>query len=79
MQSVTFAMPTLSTAQMSRQDQTDLVVNQATAAIVSGYLEHMNAALQKADPTIRPAASFLSQEELLALVNSVQTALRFNT
>ena len=43
MDKVTFALPTLATAEMSRQDQIDLIVNQATAAIVCKYLEHMNA------------------------------------
>ena len=47
MQSITFAVPTLTTAQMARQDQIDILVNQATAAIVCCYLEHMNAAINK--------------------------------
>lgn len=47
MQSITFAVPTLTTAQMVRQDQIDILVNQATAAVVCCYLEHMNAAINK--------------------------------
>lgn len=47
MQSITFAVPTLATAQMARQDQIDVQVNQATAAIVCCYLEHMNTAINK--------------------------------
>jgi len=47
MQSITFAVPTLATAQMARQDQIDILVNQATAAIVCCYLEHMNTAINK--------------------------------
>jgi len=47
MQSITFAVPALATAQMTRQDQIDILVNQATAAIVCCYLEHMNAAINK--------------------------------
>jgi hypothetical protein len=47
MQSITFAVPTLATAQMARQDQIDIQLNQATAAIVCCYLEHMNAAINK--------------------------------
>jgi hypothetical protein len=45
MQSITFAAPTLSTAQMSSNDQIDILLNQATAAIVCCYLEHMNTAI----------------------------------
>jgi hypothetical protein len=47
MQSIKFAVPTLATAEMARQDQIDIVVNQATAAIVCCYLEHMNTAINK--------------------------------
>src|SRR5689334_5496247 len=44
---VNFAVPSLATAEMSRQDQIDIMVNQATAAIVCCYLEHMNTAINK--------------------------------
>jgi len=47
MQSITFAVPTLATAQMGTQEQIDIGVNQATAAIVCCYLEHMNTAINK--------------------------------
>jgi len=47
MQSITFAVPVLATAQMTRQDQIDAQLNQATAAIVCCYLEHMNTAINK--------------------------------
>ena len=50
MQSITFAVPVLATAQMTRQDQIDVQLNQATAAIVCCYLEHMNAAISKGLP-----------------------------
>ena len=50
MQSITFAFPTLTTAQMTRQDQIDVTVNQATAAIVCCFLEHMNVAINKGLP-----------------------------
>jgi hypothetical protein len=46
-QSINFAVPTLGIAQMARQDQIDILVNQATAAIVCCYLEHMNTAINK--------------------------------
>ena len=50
MQSITFATPTLTTAQMNRQDQIDILVNQATAAVVCCCLEHMNTAINKGIP-----------------------------
>lgn len=87
MQSITFALPALTTAQMTRQDQIDILVNQATAAIVCCYLEHMNAAINKG---ITGAASgvssggaqspftagFITTPELVSLINDVQGALR---
>lgn len=50
MQSITFAVPTLATSEMSRQDQIDIVVNQAAAGIICCYLEHMNTAIEKGIP-----------------------------
>ena len=47
MQSIAFAVPTLATAQMAKNDQIDTQLNQATAAIVCCYLEHMNTAINK--------------------------------
>ena len=88
MQTITFAVPTLATAEMARQDQIDILVNQATTAIVCSYLEHMNTAINKgitgatlatdATEANRAAASvgFISQAELVTLINNVQTALR---
>jgi tRNA C32,U32 (ribose-2'-O)-methylase TrmJ len=76
MESVTFAVPSLGTADMARQDQIDIVVNQAAAAIVCCYLEHMNTAIEKADTFSTASAQFLSTTELTALINSVQQALR---
>jgi len=84
MQSITFAVPTLATAEMSRQDQIDIVVNQATAAIVCCYLEHMNTAINKgisgatsaSSPNTTAAVAFISTTELVTLINDVQSALR---
>jgi hypothetical protein len=92
MQSITFAVPALATAQMTRQDQIDILVNQATAAIVCCYLEHMNAAITKgitgatttgavpipgtASSTTAGATAFLTTTELVGLINDVQGALR---
>ena len=88
MQSITFAAPTLATAAMARQDQIDILVNQATTAIVCCYLEHMNTAINKGltgatlatDATevnrAALAVGFISQAELVTLINNVQTALR---
>lgn len=81
MQSITFAVPSLATAQMTRQDQIDILVNQTTAVIVCCYLEHMNAAIAKgiAGATSTAgggSAGFLTTAELVSLINDVQGALR---
>ena len=79
MQGIKFSHPTLTTLQMSRQDQIDVSVNQATAAIVCCYLEHMNAAIAKeifgpgVDSTGFP---FITTTEIVTLVNNIQAALR---
>jgi hypothetical protein len=82
MQSITFAFPTLTTAQMTRQDQIDVTLNQSTAAVVCCYLEHCNAAIAKgiagATTTSNAGTSvgFIDTAELITLINNVQTALR---
>ena len=79
MQSITFAAPTLATAQMGTQDQIDIGVNQATAAIVCCYLEHMNTAITKgiagatvASNTTNPAGGGASS--IAASVGFISTA-----
>jgi hypothetical protein len=71
MQSITFAVPTLTTAQMARQDQIDIVVNQAAAAIVCAWLEHITAAMNKGN-----FGGFLTSASLVSTINDVQGALR---
>ena len=71
MQSLTFAMPTLTTAQMARQDQIDIVVNQAAAAIVCAWLDHITAAMNKGN-----FGGFLNSAQLASAINDVQGALR---
>lgn len=73
MQSITFSVPVLAASQMSKQDQIDIVVNQATASIVCCYLEHMNTFINKGSTG---SAIFFEVSELVALINSVQGALR---
>ena len=75
MESITFAVPSLSTASMSKADQIDIVLNQATAAVICCYLEHMNRAIDKGLTTIT-GAGFFTQAELVSLINDVQAALR---
>ena len=80
MQNITFALPTVATAGMSASDQRDILLNQATAAIVGEYLRHMNVALEKGI-LVPPATSgidnsFVSQSDLVALINNVQAALK---
>ena len=84
MQSITFATPTLTTAQMNRQDQIDILVNQAAAAVVCCYLEHLNTAIEKGIPgatstitsTGASQVGFMTTTELVTLINDVQGALR---
>ncbi|MFM1798444.1 MAG: hypothetical protein RLZZ117_722 [Cyanobacteriota bacterium] len=61
---------------MSRQDQIDLIVNQATASIVCAYLEHMNTAINKGLTSSTQGTAFITATELGSLINTVQTALR---
>jgi hypothetical protein len=63
---------------MTKADQMDIVLNQATAAIVCSYLEHMNKALDKgvAVSATGAGSAFFNQTELVSLINDIQTALR---
>lgn len=65
-------MPNLAIAQMTRQDQIDVTVNQATASVICCYLEHKNTSITKG----APGDHDISPAELLNLINTVQTALR---
>ena len=73
---ITFATPSLATSAMAKQDQNDFMVNQATAAIVCSYLEHMNKALEKDISTSERGVAFISTSELASLINTVQSALK---
>ena len=72
MDSVTFALPTVGTAAMTSADQLRLVNRQALTIIVSSYLEHLNTAIAKEGNT---PANFVTQAELISLINAVQQAL----
>jgi hypothetical protein len=76
MATITFSSPVLSTAQVARQDQIDICANQAVAAIICTYLEHMNVAIEKGLTTSTSGAGFITESELVSLINSVQGALR---
>jgi hypothetical protein len=73
--SVAFALPTLPTGSMSRDDQQALIVNQAAAAIISAWLEHA-AALSEAGITGNTGQFTVTSGELVTLINDVQGALR---
>lgn len=76
MQSISYALPTINT--ISKQDQIDLLVVQATGAIVSAYIEHLNVGIQKGLRGFEDinAQGVLNTDEIINLVNSVQVALR---
>jgi|GEM_PF-4216598 len=84
MENVTFALPTLGSTAMSPNDQTAVLVNQATAVIVSAWLAHQNVVLETGqrlstgtsqEDTERFEAT-ISEAELSSVINSVQNALR---
>ncbi len=66
-----FALPTLSSGDMSKDDQAALVVNQATAVIVAAYLEHASAVVASGQTGFD-----IESTNLIAIINNVQTALR---
>ena len=76
-----FALPSIGTDDMSRNDQGALIVNQATAVIVSAYLnyatsvyENLRSNLANADN--RAEDLRITVAELPTLINNVQGALR---
>jgi len=75
MKGFTFAAPTLATAEMSKKDQIDILLNQATAAIVCSYLEHMNKALEKDVSRSETGAAFITSSELASLIKEIKLAL----
>ena len=77
MENLTFALPAIGTAAMSASDQRDILLNQATAAIIAEYLRHMNVAIEKGVFTVQPTGTpFFTQAELVSLINDVQAALK---
>jgi hypothetical protein len=83
MEELHFALPTLATTAMSRADQSDLLLNQATAIIVSAWLDHANAVLAHHVAANLPTGGthirgewLLTRAELPPLIDSVQAALR---
>lgn len=78
---IEFVLPNIGTSQMSRNDQGALIVNQATAAIVNGYLHHATETYKELiarDPKYNAEARKMRYEasELIKLINDVQTALK---
>lgn len=76
MEGFTFAAPSLATSAMSKQDQMDILLNQATAIIVCSYLEHMNKALDKEVSRSDTGSAFITPSELTSLIKDVQLALK---
>ncbi len=77
---ITFVLPTLDSSSMSRADQEALIVNQATAVIVSAYLKHateMAAHRVSVGGTANTSIAYLiTADELPGLINQVQDALK---
>jgi hypothetical protein len=70
--SVTFALPTVPAAEMSKDDQGALVVNQATAVIIAAYLSHATAMAQAGFGTVFQ----IQPLEIPSLISGVQDALK---
>lgn len=80
MENVKFALPTIGSADMSRDDQGALLVNQATSIIVSRWLSHAEWAheqcrQQGSVPWNNMGVYRISRGELIELINEVQNAL----
>ena len=75
MDGVKFALPTLATGSMSKADQVDVLLNQATAVIICCYLEHMNKAMEK-DIGTTNGVNFINTTELVTLIDNVQAVLK---
>ena len=85
MNATQFALPTLSDADMTKNDQGALLLNQATALIVGAWLEHANVVLQNASAlgvtTSAPSGGtnlltfLVTPSELKGLIDSVQNGL----
>ena len=77
---IQFTLPNIGTSQMTRDDQGALIVNQATAAIISAYLNHATETFKHLLATgkyLNEAGEMRqSPSELIKLIDSVQNALR---
>jgi hypothetical protein len=75
MEKATFALPTVGSDVMSKDDQGALIVNQATAVIVSAWLAHATALIQT-DAGRFAGPWSVDAAELATLIDSVQDALK---
>ena len=74
-----FALPSIGTSQMSRNDQGALIVNQATAVIISAYLKHASetyTVLVENGFTNNAGQMRFDSTEIISLINNVQGALK---
>lgn len=82
MRNVTFALPEIDTGGMSKDQQIEILNNQATAVIVTSWLRHARAMHESVlnhgwDLDGSTATSFRITPEMLAdLINDVQSALK---
>ena len=76
MESVTFALP--NTADMSKDEQVALIVNQATAVIVAAWLEYAPKVLPMADAdnSVNEGYYYVDRRQIGDLIDSVQDALK---
>jgi hypothetical protein len=75
----TFALPSIASTGMSKDDQGALIVNQATAVIVASFLNYLAATYpsMKGDTSITDVSLYrINQNELGSLIDAVQDALK---
>ena len=75
MKKITFALPTFVADSMTVNNQLRILRSQATAVVIGEYLGHLNTALEKGLQTSLEGPAFVTQPELVRLINTVQEAL----
>lgn len=77
---VSFSLPAIGNTAMTSAEQRTMINQQVTAAIVCAYLEHMNATIEKGpalplNPQFQTSSNILSPQELMGLIDAVQSAV----
>jgi hypothetical protein len=79
MEGIQFALPTVSSSAMTKDEQGALIVNQATAIIVAAYLDYLARVYSAiiATPNITDYSLYrVNENEIGPLIDNVQNALK---